>query len=116
MYGGYDPEPAWLADHPSGYTGVVVEFIPGQNSRPAAVVRLDERLILPAGGGAVSGHHVEGSFLVLKLGHVGTDWATPTPRVHVELCDEQPEAKRWQDRLQGAWVESHATYRIVGGG
>ncbi len=32
VYGGYDMDPAWLAASPNGYSGEVVEFVPGQNS------------------------------------------------------------------------------------
>lgn len=113
VYGGYDYEPEWLAESPDGYAGRVVEFIPGQNEPPAPVVELDEEVVLPAGAGAVRSSEVRGRFLVLELGHEGTDWATPTPRIHVELCDFRPEVARWQDRRQGAWLESHATYKIV---
>lgn len=112
--GGYDFEPGWrLAGNDDGYRGRVAAFLPGQNEQPAAVVELDERLVLPHGAGAASGREVEGRFLVLALGHVGTDWATPRPRLHVELCDFEPEAAAWSERRQGAWVESHATYRIA---
>jgi hypothetical protein len=114
VYGGYDYEPDWLAANTNGYTGRVVEFIPGQNTKLAPVVELDEELVLPDGAGAVQGKPLRGRFIVLELGHMGTTWATATPRVHVELCDFRPETRRWQDRPQGAWVESHATYRIVG--
>jgi hypothetical protein len=110
---GYDFEPAWLAANPEGYQGCVSNFIPGQSEQAAAVIVLDEELVLPAGAGAVTGSDVSGRYLVLELGHVGADWSTPRPRVHVELCDFEPEPKRWQDRRQGAWVESHATYRIL---
>jgi len=110
---GYDFEPAWLAANPEGYEGRVSSFIPGQNEQPAAVILLDEELVLPAGAGAVAASEVRGRYLVLELGHVRADWSTPSARVHVELCDLEPEAKQWQDRPQGAWVESHATYRIL---
>jgi hypothetical protein len=113
VHGGYDMDPAWLAASRSGYRGQVVEFIPGQNDEPAAVIALDEELVLPEGAGAVRGDETSGSFLVLELAHAGTDWSTPTPRLHVELCHERPEPKRWQDRRQGAWLESHATFRIT---
>jgi hypothetical protein len=114
VYGGYDME-EWLAPSPSGVFGRVIEFIPGQNVQSAAVVELEKELVLPAGAGAVRDREVRGTFLVLELGHVGTDWTTPTPRIHVELCDSHPPAERWQERRQGAWVESHATYEIVEG-
>lgn len=111
--GGYDYEADWLAASPEGYSGRVVGFIPGQNKQPAAVVELDEELILPNGAGAVQGREVRGDFLILELVHVGTDWSTPSPRIHVELCDFAPEKASWPNRRQGAWVESHATYRII---
>jgi hypothetical protein len=108
--GGYDFKAEWMASAGGerGYRGTVVEFIPGQNKQPAPVVELDEELVLPSG--AVHDQEVRGRFLVLELGHAGTDWTTPKPRIHVELCDFRPEPKRWQERRQGAWVESHATY------
>lgn len=113
VFGGYDTEPAWLAGHGEGYPGRVTRFIPGQNEQPAAVVELDRELVLEEGAGAALGHAVRGRWLVLELGHAGTDWSTPTPRIHVELCDFPPPAVRWQDRRQGVWVESHATYRLI---
>jgi hypothetical protein len=93
-----------------GYPGTVVEFIPGQNQQRAAVIELDEELVLPDGAGEGHGRELRGKFLVLELGHVGTDWATPRPRIHVELCEFHPEPKPWPERWQGTWVESHATY------
>ena len=111
--GGYDMDPAWLAVSASGYLGTVVAFIPGQNDQSAAVIALDEELVLPNGAGAVQDKEVRGRYLVLELGHGGTSWATPRPRIHVELCGELPSARRWQDRPRGAWVESHATYRVT---
>ncbi len=109
--GGYSQEPDWMAASPSGYEGRVTRFIPGQSSQPAAVIELDTELVLPHGAGATRGEESRGRFLILELGHVGATWITPTPRVHVELCESEPASRRWQDRPQGAWVESHATYR-----
>lgn len=103
VFGGYDQHPTWLADG-SGYVGTIVAFIPGQNENAAAVVRFDQAIVLP---------DARGEYAVLELGHMGTTWATPKPRIHVELCDFEPEARRWQDRRQGVWVESHATYDVV---
>jgi hypothetical protein len=113
VYGGYDYDADWLAAKPEGYTDRVIEFIPGQSVLPAPVVELDEELVLPSGAGAARGREVRGRFLVLELGHEVTDWSTQNPRVHGELCDFRPERRRWQDRRQGAWVESHATCRII---
>jgi hypothetical protein len=109
--GGYDYEPKWMtAAADPGYRGTVVEFIPGQNEQPASLIELDEEIVLPEGAGAVQDREVRGLYLVLELGHVGTDWATPRPRIHVELCDFRPEPERWEERRHGEWVESHATY------
>lgn len=113
--GGYDKDAEWMAASGGDdwYYGTVIEFIPGQNVQPAPVVELDEEIVLPLGAGAVQGSEVRGRYLVLELGHKGTDWSTPRPRTHVEVCDFRPEPKRWQDRRQGAWVESHATWDFL---
>jgi hypothetical protein len=110
--GGYDYEVEWMAAARGafGYPGTVVEFVPGQNQPHAAVIELDEELVLPDGAGESRGRELRGKFLVLELGHVGTDWATPRPRIHVELCDFHPDPKPWSERRKGTWVESHATY------
>lgn len=71
--------------------------------------------MLPHGAGAARGREVRGQFLVLELGHKGTDWSTHRPRIHVELRDSRPELKRWQERQQGAWVDSHATWDYLEG-
>jgi hypothetical protein len=103
LFGGYDRDPEWLDDRHE-VLGVVERFIPGQNEQPAAIVRLDEELTVG---------DTTGQVVVLELGWVGTDWSTPEPRIHIELCDFDPEPRRWQERRQGAWVESHASYQVV---
>ncbi len=104
LSGGYDMEPAWLSGMPF-IQGTVMGFIPGQNDRPAAVITLDA---------PITAEGKSGDTLVLKLRYAGAEWAS-TETVHVELCDFPPEPKRWQDRRQGKWVESHATYRLING-
>ncbi len=99
LSGGYSYEPVWLAGKDDCY-GTVVDSIPGQNRQPAMVVELEQ---------SISAEGIIGKFLVLELRFVGATWAA-TGTVHVELCDFRPEKKRWQDRRQGKWVESHATY------
>jgi hypothetical protein len=103
LFGGYNQEPEWLGGRAEVF-GVVERFIPGENQEPAAVVRLDEELTVG---------EARGGWVVLELGWVGTDWTTSESRIHIELCDFDPEPQRKQERRQGAWVESHATYRIV---
>jgi hypothetical protein len=98
LSGGYDMEPEWLGGQ-RYVEGVITRFIPGQNEAAAAVVKLDE----PLRSGTATGE-----YLVLELRYVGAGW-TDTQTVHVELCDFEPEAKAWQQRKQGKWVESHAT-------
>jgi len=98
--GGYDMEPQWL-DGRRYYSGTVKALIPGQNDMPAVVVALDKDALF---------ENYSGKYLVLELRYAGAAWVE-TGTVHVELCDFEPEAKPWQDRKQGKWVESHATYR-----
>ena len=98
--GGYDMEPQWL--HGKGhYTGSVKAFIPGQNDTPAAVIELDEEAVF---------EKWIGRYLVLELRYVDAKW-NEEGTVHVELCDFEPEEKSWQERKQGKWVESHASYK-----
>jgi hypothetical protein len=65
--GGCEMDPAWLGASGSRHLGTVVAFIPGQNDQPAAVIALDEELVLPNGAGAVQDNSVRGRYLVLEL-------------------------------------------------
>jgi hypothetical protein len=49
-----------------------------------------------------------GKIVVLDLRYSDSKW-TEENVVQVELCDFIPEAKPWQSRRQGKWVESNAT-------
>ena len=91
-------EPSWLHGE-SAYTGAVRSFIPGQNTTPAAVVELEHMIEVDA---------TMGQIVVLELRYANCDW-TEENVVQVELCDFVPEAKPWQFRRQGKWVESNAT-------
>jgi len=91
--------PLWLGGQDS-HAGTVVDLIPGQNDQSAVLLKLDAPI-------AVDG--ISGDFLVLELRYVGQTWLSKGT-VHIELCDFEPERKRWQERRQGKWVESHATY------
>lgn len=102
LSGGYDFDPAWLSGR-AAVEGVVAEFVPGQNDTAAALVKLDEPITTDG---------VTGDVLVLELRYAGAGWEA-TGTVHIELCDFVPEPKPWQDRRQGKWVESHASYRRV---
>jgi hypothetical protein len=104
VFGGFGGDPPWLHGG-VGYRGTVERFIPEDegDEQLAAVVRLDE---------TISVHAVRGQVVVLHLAWLGTDWATQRPRVHVELCDFDPPSLGWQARQHGAWVESHATFKL----
>jgi len=97
---GYEMDPEWLGGREAHY-GDVVAFIPGQNGRPAAVVRVDDTITV---------QDTKGDLLVLELRFEGAQWKTREV-VHVELCDFTPEPVR--SRHRGRWVESHAIYRVV---
>ncbi len=107
---GYDFEPEWLAGR-NQVQGRVLKWIPGQNDKPACVVRLDEPLTAT---GDVRGTREQrtGEFLVLELRYAGQPWEE-SGTVHLELCEVEPEDKSCADREVGAWVESHATYSFV---
>ena len=102
LYGGYDMAPKWLQGK-RGYFGKVISFIPGQNDSDAAVVELEESITID---------DLSGKILVLELRYVGAKWKSQET-VHIELCDFIPEAKRWQERRKGKWIESHASYKKV---
>lgn len=108
--GGYDHEPQWLAGRDS-VSGIVHDWIAGQNETLACVVLLDEPLTATGDDGGVRVTKT-GSFLVLQLRYVGQEW-DPTGTVHVELCDFSPQDVPWEERTRGVWVESHATYRVL---
>ncbi len=93
-------EPQWLHGG-AGYWATVVNYFPGQNSEAALLVETDDLLF---------GKNTGGKFLVLELRYTGDEW-NGSGVVHVELCSDRPEEKRWQDRKQGVWIESHASYK-----
>jgi hypothetical protein len=112
VFGSYDYEDTWIDDAPDGYLGRVESFMPGQNEAPAAVVQLEREIVVdvPRDNGRLS---ARGRYVVLELAYVGAEWVRAADRVHVELCETPPEPTRWQDRAQGAWIESHAQYEKV---
>ena len=99
LSGGYDMSPRWLCGQLS-HRGTVVGLVPGQSEQPAVLLKLDSPI-------QVDG--ISGDFLILETRYVGQTWGAKGV-VHIELCDFEPERKRWQDRRQGKWIESHATY------
>lgn len=107
--GGYDFKPDWLGDRPD-VTGSVARWIPGQNTKPACVVRLDAPLTAT---GLVRGkcESRSGQYLVLELRYVGQEWEA-SGTVHVELSENEPDDQPWADREVGAWAEPNATYSV----
>jgi hypothetical protein len=100
LSGGYEMAPRWLCGRPS-HIGTVIDLVPGQSDQSAVLLKLDAPI-------EVDG--LSGEFLVLETRYVGQAW-TDKGTVHLELCNFEPERKRWQDRRQGKWVESHAMYQ-----
>lgn len=104
LSGGYDYDPLYLKNpSASKRTGTVIQFIKGQNEKPAAVIQLDQK---------ISGQKVTGDIAVLELRYEGQTWENPTP-VHIELCDFIPENKTWKKRKQGEWIEAAATVTLL---
>ena len=105
LSGGYDYDPIYLKKpQASKRTGTIIQFIKGQNTMDAAVVKLDE---------IIYGEKLSGDIVVLELRQVGATWLDSKPIVHIELCDFIPENKPWKDRRQGEWVEAAATLAKV---
>ena len=100
LSGGYDMDPKWLCGKAECF-GELIRFIPGQNSKPAAVVKLDNPITVD---------HCTGYIIVLELRYEESSWSV-TDTVHIELCDFEPESKSWKERKQGLWVESNATFK-----
>lgn len=101
LSGGYEYQPRWMQGMAS-HIGSVIEFIPGQNADPAAVVRLESPM-------TIDGH--TGTALILELRYEGASWGE-SETVHVELCEE---ILGTGGKLQrpGKWIESHATYTRI---
>lgn len=99
LSGGYEMEPKWLGGK-DGYAGTVVDFIPGQNQAPSAVVKLDH---------AITFDDVTGDIVILELRYKGAKWGQ-RETVHVELCNFLPDRASWKSRKRGVWIESHASY------
>lgn len=102
LAGGYDTQPRWL-DGRAAYFGECISFIPGENGRSAAVIRLDEPITFDS---------VTGSYVVLRLRYVGARWAKHET-VHVELFTEPPVTLQ-APATRGLWIESHANYHVEG--
>jgi hypothetical protein len=109
LSGGYQMDPEWLSGK-HHVEGVVVKWIPGQNTEPACVVHLNEAI--RASGSIPEPKTITGEYVVLELRYVGHTWSDEGT-VHVELCDFLPPDVPWQDREVGAWIESHARYAKV---
>lgn len=102
LAGGYEPEPEWLGKT-QGYYGSVESFMPGQNSEPAVIVKLDSKITV---------EKITGDILIMELRWEGAKWGNQGV-VHLELCDFVPEHKPWKNRKQGKWIESHASYKKI---
>lgn len=100
LSGGYDANPSWLGSRIS-IDGEVLNFIADEPS-PSAIVRLDEPL---------STENLTSNTVGLRLRYQGARW-TRSEIVHVELLPDSPGASGSGER--GNWIESHASYCIVG--
>ena len=64
LSGGYDMETAWLCGK-ADYLATLMSFIPGQSEQPAAVVKLDDPILVK---------NVSGDIVVLELRYAGASW------------------------------------------
>ena len=102
IWGGYDMEPKWLEGQ-KVRSGECLGFVPGENGKEAAVIRMDE---------PVTFENVQGCYLALRLRYVGAAWGR-SETVHLELFAEEPTSLA-SEAARGTWIESHATYRVAG--
>jgi hypothetical protein len=110
VYGGYDPEPDWLAQSPEGYVGTVTAFVDGWGDAPSAVVELDKELSVSTSWGVTA----RGRFLVLTFAWMEMDWSTPGPRLHVCLLEAQPnDGPVSEAEFKRTLVESHASWNFA---
>lgn len=104
LSGGYDFDPDYLKFPPATKRiGTVIAFIEGQGEKPAAVVKLDEKIL---------GKVIKGDIVILEIRHSGETWQNPLA-VHIELCDFIPENKTWKNRKQGEWIEAAASISLI---
>ena len=102
LSGGYEMFPKWLKEEKS-YAGECIAFIEGQNTKPAAVVKLDNPIEFDGSCGDI---------VVLELRYVEASWAA-SGVVHIELCSFIPQSKSWKERRKGVWIESNASYETI---
>lgn len=102
LSGGYERFPRWLKGEHS-HDGECIAFIEGQNTRPAAVVKLDK---------AIEFDGTSGDIVVLELRYADASWAA-SGVVHIELCSFTPEDRHWKERRKGVWIESNASYETI---
>jgi hypothetical protein len=104
----------------SGYHGTLTAL-----DGPAAVVELDDEMVLDGGtwsdfgaGSATALRTVtstRGRWLVLLQGSVGGTWSNHTSPVHVALCSDRPSLSAIPPGGGiGVWIESHATMTRLG--
>ena len=102
LSGGDAAEPLWLGGR-SAYFGECAAFLSNQGAAPAAVIRLDEPIVLDA---------YAAGFAILRQRYTRDRWSRHE-FVHVELCVHMPADDGAHERQERLWVESHATCTVV---
>jgi len=103
--GGYDYNIRWLRKIEAGKVlGVVKEVFGKDNSKTNAIVELDDKIKVDK---------FEGKYLILSTRYENQEITELKGTVHLELFDFYPESKPWNERKQGEWIESHASYKII---
>ncbi len=102
LSGGYDMDPKYLSGK-DYLTGYFIKFIPGQNGKKAAVIKLDEPILI---------ENYIGEICVLELRYVGSQWGKENI-CHIELCNFIPDDIKWNDRKQGKWIESNCSVEFI---
>jgi hypothetical protein len=101
--GGYDYDIRWLRNIDEGKVQGTVKVIFGKgDTKTNAIVELFEKIKVD---------DFEGKFLIIRTRYEKQEITEVSGIVHLELCDFLPESKPWEERRQGEWIESHASYK-----
>lgn len=105
----YDRNPAWLAGRECHEGRLFGDVKIDEHVFPAALVRLDYLLELPAAGGGTR----RGSYLILYPRYKDHSWSEHEGVVVTYLMESPPQDATWWTRRDDYEIESHATYRFL---
>ena len=100
--GGDTAQPMWVGGR-SVYFGECAAFLSSSGPARAAVIRLDEPIVLEGYSAQIA---------ILRLRYARERWSRHE-FVHIELCSGMPDDAGAHEREERLWVESHASCTVV---